>query len=656
MQRRIYALMVLMKAADDRLSKGIGTGEFMCVYWPSRGQEAIAAAMGVTLRDDDQLVTTYRGLHDLIGKGVPLEEIYGEMMGRTVGASRGKGGTMHIAKPEKGVMLSTGIVGAGPPVGVGLAMAAKRKGLDRVTVVSFGDGATNTGSFHEAANMAALWDLPMVFVCQNNMYAEMTPTTDTMKIERVADRAAGYGMPGVRVDGNDPLAVADALAEAIGKARDGEGPTFIECVTFRFRGHYFGDRMPYIPKEQLEAAMAADPVPAFRRRLDRRRHLLRRRAQRHRRRRADRGRGSAEDGAGRGTAVGRRARPRRVRHPDQVSRLRKAMDEKEMSMREALNLALDQAMAADDRVFLLGEDIADPGASGPTAGLSTKYGHDRVLDTPISEAAIVGAAIGAAIDGLLPVAEIMIMDFIGIAADQLINNAAKLRFMTAGRTTAPITVRTQVYGGLATGATHSQTLEAWFMHIPGMKVIVPSTPRDGKGLLASAIFDEDPCLFVETIRLQAQKGLVPTDPGFRIPLGQADVKRPGSDVTLISYGRSVLESLAAAKTLDEQGISAEVIDLRTLVPLDVDTMVESVRRTGRAVVVHDAVQFAGPGAEIVAVLQAECFGDLTAPIERVAARFVPTPAAPALEAQIYPSAARVVEAVARTLEKADAGG
>ncbi|RAU95455.1 thiamine pyrophosphate-dependent dehydrogenase E1 component subunit alpha [Mycobacterium colombiense] len=263
-QRRLYELMVLMKAADDRLSKGIGTGEFMCVYWPSRGQEAIAAAMGVALRPDDQLVTTYRGLHDLIGKGVPLEEIYGEMMGRTVGASRGKGGTMHIAKPEVGVMLSTGIVGAGSPVAVGLALAAKRKGLDRVTVVSFGDGATNTGSFHEAANMAALWDLPMVFVCQNNQYAEMTPTGDTMKLERVADRAAGYGMPGVRVDGNDPLAVQAALDEALQRARSGGGPTLIECVTFRFRGHYFGDRMPYIPSEQLEAAMAADPVPRFR--------------------------------------------------------------------------------------------------------------------------------------------------------------------------------------------------------------------------------------------------------------------------------------------------------------------------------------------------------------------------------------------------------
>jgi pyruvate dehydrogenase E1 component alpha subunit len=267
MQRRLYALMVLMKAADDRLAQGIGTGEFMCVYWPSRGQEAIAAAMGVALRPDDQLVTTYRGLHDLLGKGVPLEEVYGEMMGRTVGASRGKGGTMHIAKPEAGVMLSTGIVGAGPPVAVGLAMAAKRKGLDRVTVVSFGDGATNTGSFHEAANMAALWDLPMVFVCQNNLYAEMTPTGDTMKLDRVADRAAGYGMPGVRVDGNDPLAVKAALDAALRRARDGAGPTFIECVTFRFRGHYFGDRMAYIPAEQLEAATAADPVPRFRRHL-----------------------------------------------------------------------------------------------------------------------------------------------------------------------------------------------------------------------------------------------------------------------------------------------------------------------------------------------------------------------------------------------------
>ncbi|ORB47452.1 alpha-ketoacid dehydrogenase subunit beta [Mycobacterium persicum] len=332
------------------------------------------------------------------------------------------------------------------------------------------------------------------------------------------------------------------------------------------------------------------------------------------------------------------------------------MTEQELTMREALNLALDQALQADDRVLLLGEDIADPGASGPTAGLSTKYGHDRVVDTPISEAAILGAAIGAAMDGMLPVAEIMIMDFIGIAADQLINHAAKLRFMTGGRTTAPITVRTQVYAGLGTGATHSQTLEAWFMHIPGMKVIVPSTPGDGKGLLTTAIFDEDPCLFVETIRLQSKRGPVPVDPGFSIPLGQADIKRPGTDVSLIGYGRSVYDALAAAATLQEQGISAEVVDLRTLVPLDVETVVESARRTTRAVVVHDAVQFGGPGAEIAAILQSELFGELVAPVERVGARFVPSPAAAALEAQVYPSPARIVAAAQRTLDRARVHG
>ena len=321
-----------------------------------------------SLRADDQLVTTYRGLHDLIGKGVPLEEIYGEMMGRTVGASRGKGGTMHIAKPEKGVMLSTGIVGAGPPVAVGLAMAAKRKGLDRVTVVSFGDGATNTGSFHEAANMAALWDLPMVFVCQNNLYAEMTPTSDTMKLEQVADRAAGYGMPGVRVDGNDPLAVKSALDEALQRARAGSGPTFIECVTFRFRGHYFGDRMPYIPKDQLAAAMAADPVPRFRNHLAEPASASEDELDSIENDAVSDGGSGAENRDERGFPVDRRARPRRVRNPDQVPGVRTWTD-KEMTMREALNLALDQALQADDRVFLLGEDIADPGASGPDRGV-----------------------------------------------------------------------------------------------------------------------------------------------------------------------------------------------------------------------------------------------------------------------------------------------
>lgn len=265
--RDLYTKMTLAQACDERLRQGIARGEFAITIWPSRGQEAIAAGLGAALRTDDRLVTTYRGLHDMIGKGVPLEELLGEVLGRAVGAGRGKGGTMHITCPEVGVMLTTGIVGAGVPVAVGLALAARQQGSDRVVAVCFGDGATNTGSFHEGMNLAATWQLPVIFVCQNNLFAEMTPIGDTMHIERVADRALAHGMPGHRIDGNDPEAVYQAVSEAAEQGRAGEGPTFLECVTFRFKGHYMGDPQHYMPPEQLAAAEAADPIPRYRQKL-----------------------------------------------------------------------------------------------------------------------------------------------------------------------------------------------------------------------------------------------------------------------------------------------------------------------------------------------------------------------------------------------------
>jgi acetoin:2,6-dichlorophenolindophenol oxidoreductase subunit alpha len=265
--RRLYTTMTLAQACDERLRKGFASGEFFGVIWPSRGQEAIGAGMGAALRTDDRLITTYRGIHDQIGKGVPLTEIIGEILGRTVGASRGKGGTMHITAPDVGLMLSTGIVGAGVPVAVGLALAARQQGSDRVVAVSFGDGATNTGSFHEGMNLASTWQLPVIFVCQNNGFAEMTPTVETMHITQVADRALAYAMPGSRVDGNDPEAVYLAVAQAVARARQGGGPSLLECVTFRLKGHYFGDPQPYMPPEQLTAAESNDPIPKYREKL-----------------------------------------------------------------------------------------------------------------------------------------------------------------------------------------------------------------------------------------------------------------------------------------------------------------------------------------------------------------------------------------------------
>jgi TPP-dependent pyruvate/acetoin dehydrogenase alpha subunit len=265
--RQMYTTMTFAAACDERLRRGILRGEFATTIWPSRGQEAIPAGMGAALRPDDRLITTYRGLHDLIGKGVPLVEVIGEVLGRSVGASRGKGGTMHITAPKQGVMLCTGIVGAGVPVAVGLALAASQQGSDRVAAVCFGDGATNTGSFHEGMNLASTWQLPVIFVCQNNLFAELTPIRDTMHIDQVADRALAYAMPGLRIDGNDPEAVYQAVTEAAERGRSGGGPTLLECITFRFKGHYVGDAMTYMPPEELAAAEAVDPIPRYRQKL-----------------------------------------------------------------------------------------------------------------------------------------------------------------------------------------------------------------------------------------------------------------------------------------------------------------------------------------------------------------------------------------------------
>jgi acetoin:2,6-dichlorophenolindophenol oxidoreductase subunit beta len=312
----------------------------------------------------------------------------------------------------------------------------------------------------------------------------------------------------------------------------------------------------------------------------------------------------------------------------------------------ALNDALDVALGLDPTVFLLGEDIADPigGVAKVTNGLSTKYGPDRVRATPISEQAIVGAAIGAGLAGLRPVAEIMLMDFFAVCMDQVANHAAKLRYMSGGRTNVPITLRTLVGGG-AFGAQHSQSLEGWLMNTPGIKIACPSTPLDAKGLLLSCIFDDDPCVFMESARLMRGGDTVDVPAGdHRVPLGEADVKRDGSDITLITWGRIVPEALAAAEALHAHGTSVEVVDLRCLVPLDLPTVLTSVAKTKLAVVAQAGVAFAGPCAEIASLVTEHLFGELEAPVVRLGAPAVPFPAGP-IGAHVVPTAAQISHAV-----------
>jgi pyruvate dehydrogenase E1 component beta subunit len=322
-----------------------------------------------------------------------------------------------------------------------------------------------------------------------------------------------------------------------------------------------------------------------------------------------------------------------------------------MRLGQAINHTLDLLLARDERVFLLGEDIVDPGGGALqiTKGLSTKHGRERVRETPISEQAIIGAAIGAALAGRRPIAEIMIMDFYAVCLDQLANHAAKLRYTSGGQTPVPMTVRGFATGGLQFGAQHSQMLEAWLVHTPGLKVVVPSTPADAKGLLAACVADDDPCVFVEMAALYSLKGEVPLD-YYEIPLGTADIKRPGRDVTVITYGRQVHEALAAAHALAPD-IEVEVLDLRCLAPWDEAAMLESVGRTGRAVVVHQAVERCGVGAEITALLQRELWDTLRGPVLRVAGANCPVPYAKDLEAAALPNPERIAAACRAACER-----
>jgi acetoin:2,6-dichlorophenolindophenol oxidoreductase subunit beta len=300
---------------------------------------------------------------------------------------------------------------------------------------------------------------------------------------------------------------------------------------------------------------------------------------------------------------------------------------------QAINMAMDEAMAADPRVLLFGEDIADAQGGGVwkvTAGLSAKYGTQRVRSTPIAEQAIVGAAVGAAIAGFRPVAEIMLMNFITVAMDQLVNHAAKLRFMSGGQTSVPLTIRTASGAGRGFGGQHSDMLESWFAHVPGLKVVTSSTPAEAKGLLLSCIEDPDPCIFIENSPSYRVQGEAPT-PGFRVPLCKANVVRKGRDITVIGYGRPIGDAVAVADALETRGISVEVIDLRTIAPFDIDTVLNSVGKTKRALIIHEAVRNFGVGAEISSRIHEELFGELRAPCLRLGSKFCPVPFSPALE-------------------------
>ncbi|HEX3963465.1 MAG TPA: dehydrogenase E1 component subunit alpha/beta [Trebonia sp.] len=644
-----YGRMTLIRVFEERVSALYRAGEVPGFVHLSIGQEASAVGACWPLATTDVITSNHRGHGHCLAKGLAPEPMMAELLARATGTNKGLGGSMHIADPELGIFGANGIVAAGVPIAGGAALAAQLRKQDDVVVSFFGDGAVAQGAFHEAANLAALWRLPMVFFCENNGYAEFSPIADQHPVPMAA-RAAGYGLEYVSVDGNDVEAVAVTMTDVVRRVREGAGPVFVEAATYRWHGHYEGDPEKYRSKDELSEWQLRDPLVITRGRLlgrgvgqaalDQVEAQVRARIE------------AAVDAARQAPQPDMgvlRSSVYAPRPPAAEPGWQPSPDSEVFRTMDAVRLALEGELDADPGMFVAGVDVGKGGnVFALTRGLHAKW-PGRLLDTPISETAVMGLAVGGAMAGMTPVVELMYLDFLGVCFDQILNQAAKLRFMTGGKARMGLVIRTQFGGGRSSGSQHSQSLEALLAHVPGLTVVMPSTPADTYGLLRSAIRDPNPVVFIENRQMYGMKG--PKPPAdYLLPLGKAKVVRQGTDVTVVSVSRMVHEAVAAAESLAQRGISAEVIDLRTVAPLDKETILTSLSKTSRLLVAHEGVTDFGIGAEIAALAAYEGFWTLDAPVMRVAPPPTPSPYAPNLEQQWLPdrqAIERAVEALVR---------
>ncbi len=617
------------------------------------GQEAIASGVCALLEPKDSVFSTHRGHGHALAKGLPPRELMAELFGKSSGCSRGRGGSMHIFSPEIGMMGTSGIVGPCILQACGGGYSSKILGNQSVGVAFFGDGAVNNGAFHEGMNMASIWKLPVLFVCENNQFATEVPFSYSSGIPDVGRRAINYGMKGIEVDGNDVLAVYEAANEAVARARSGDGPTLIECKTYRTRAHAEGmGDFTYRTREEVEVWKNRCPIELLKKRMTEEFGISPQKIQtivEEVSNLVTEGRQFAESSPrpDPSTATDHIYSP--MAHPAKEEIAQPVG--RQITFAQATLEALAEEMENNPKIFVMGEGIGKRGGNfRTTAGLYEKHGPDRLCDTPICERGFVGLACGAAMTGTHPVIDFMFADFVLDSVGEIINQIAKIQYMSSGRLKMPVLLRGCIGIGHSAATHHSGSYYGMYAQVPGLIVAVPSSGRDAKGLMKTALQGTNPVLFLEHREILQTKSDVP-EGEYTIPFGKAAIVRKGNDLTVVALARMVHLSLKVASDLDSSGVSVEIIDPRTVLPLDTQTILDSVKRTGRLLVIDEAPASCGFAAEVAARISDEGFDFLDAPIKRLCGTFAPTPYSPELEGVMVPSIGDITRAIHDILEE-----